>query len=173
MQWACCREEHRDVGEHYHLAVELARIRRRSAVKTLLLEKHGISVHFSNTHNNYYSAWKYATKEDLEVLQSANHPNLWNSKPPRTDKACEKKSSIGTTRSSANATDEGPWIPTKRKRLSAVEVSEIILEGGIKTGPNYLRYHRSRNKKGKHTSLNSWSTEERELLRKTLIRHGR
>ena len=138
MQWACCREEHRDVGEHYHLAVELARIRRRSAVKTLLLEKHGISVHFSNTHNNYYSAWKYATKEDLEVLQSANHPNLCNSKPPRTDKACEKKSSIGTTRSSANATDEGPWIPTKRKRLSAVEVSEIILEGGIKTRTELL-----------------------------------
>ena len=90
-------------------------------MKTLLLEKHGISVHFSNSHNNYYSAWKYATKEDVEVLQSANHPNLWNSKPPRTDKACEKRSSIGTTRSSANATDEGPWIPTKRKRLYAVE----------------------------------------------------
>ena len=118
MQWPCCKEEHRDVGEYYYLAVQLERIRRWSAVKTLLLEKHGISVHFSNSHNNYYSAWKYATKEDVEVLQSANHPNLWNSKSPRTDKACEKRSSIGRTRSSANATEEGPWIPIKRKRLS-------------------------------------------------------
>ena len=100
-------------------------------MKTLLLEKHGISVHFSNSHNNYYSAWKYATKEDVEVLQIANHPNLWNSKPTRTDEACEKRSSIGRTRSSANATDEGPWIPIKRKRLSAFEISEITLQGGI------------------------------------------
>ena len=36
----------------------------------------------SNTHNNYYSvSWKYVTNEDEEVLQSADHPNLWNSKP--------------------------------------------------------------------------------------------
>ena len=42
------------------------------------------SVNFSNSHDNYYSAWKYVTKEDEEVLQSADHPHLWNSKPPRT-----------------------------------------------------------------------------------------
>ena len=149
MQWACCREEHRDEGEHYHLAVKLERIRRLSAVKTLLQEKHGISVHFSNTHNNYYSAWKYVTKEDEEVLQSANHPNLWNSKPPRTDKACEKRSSIGRTRSSANATDEGPSKPTKRKRLSAFELSEIILERGIKTRTELLALAQEQKEEGK------------------------
>ena len=85
----------------------------------------------------------------IEVLQSANHSNLWNSKPPRTDNACEKRSSIGTTRSSANATDEGPWIPTKRKRLSAVEVSEIILEGGIKTRTELLALSQEYKQEGK------------------------
>ena len=88
--WVCCRERHTNEGQHYHMTVKLERIRRWAAVKNYLKHKHEITVHFSNVHDNYYSAWKYVTKEDEEVLQSSDHPYLWNSKPPRTHRASER-----------------------------------------------------------------------------------
>ena len=61
MYWVCCRETHKNNGKHYHMAVKLERLRRWKLVKNYLKDKHGIVVHFSNTHDNYYSAWKYVT----------------------------------------------------------------------------------------------------------------
>ena len=84
LQWVCCRERHRHNGQHYHMAVKLKRIRRLIFAKQYLKDRCGITVNFSNSHDNYYSAWKYVTKEDEEVLQSAGHSHLWNLKPPRT-----------------------------------------------------------------------------------------
>ena len=65
------------------MAVKLKRIRRWIFAKQYLKDRRGITVNFSNSHDNYYSTWKYVTKEDEEVLQSADHPHLWNLKPPR------------------------------------------------------------------------------------------
>ena len=60
--------------------------------KTILTGHHGVSVHFSDVHFNYYSAWKFETKTDEHVLHSDDHPDLWNEKPPKTSRACcEKK----------------------------------------------------------------------------------
>ena len=129
-EWVCCRERHRREGQHYHIAVKLEHVRRWLAVKTLLQEKHGITVHFPNAHDNYYSAWRYVTKEDEEVLQSYGHPGLWNSKAPKTSKASEKRAEVGRMKSSNNP---GPSAPKRRKRLSAYELSEIMSEKGIKT----------------------------------------
>ena len=53
--------------------------------KRYLEENHGISVHFSNTHHNYCSAWKYTTKKIRYVRESKDHPDLWDSKPPKTE----------------------------------------------------------------------------------------
>ena len=53
----------------------------RLPAKNYLKDQHDISVHFSNLHYNYYSAWKYVIKEDKQVLQSENLPDLWHSKP--------------------------------------------------------------------------------------------
>ena len=79
MYGVCCRETHKNNGKHYHIAVKLERLRRWKLGKNYLKDKHGIVVHFSNTHDNYYSAWKYVTKNDEEVLESPDHPTLWNS----------------------------------------------------------------------------------------------
>ena len=56
--------------------------------KNYLKDQHDISVHFSNSHYHYYSAWKYVTKQDKQVLQSENHPDLWKSKPLKTHPLC-------------------------------------------------------------------------------------
>ena len=48
-------------------------------------------MHFSDVHHNYYSAWKYVTKKDEHVLESENHPDLWNSKASKTSTASARK----------------------------------------------------------------------------------
>ena len=87
VQWACCLEQHRNGGYHFHIAVKLQRCKRWLPSKSYLTQQHSISVHFSSSHDNYYSAWKYVTKEDDDVLESQGHPDLRNKKPPRTAKA--------------------------------------------------------------------------------------
>ena len=70
-----------------------------------MLEKFGISVHFSAIHANYYSAWQYVTKEDSAVIQSVGHPDLTNYNPPRTNLASVANHSRPTKKQSS-ALDE-------------------------------------------------------------------
>ena len=85
--WVCSKEAHQVNGFHYHMALKLNRCKRWLSSKRYLEENHGISVHFSNIHHNYYSAWKYTTKKDRYVMESKDHPDLWDSKPPKTQSA--------------------------------------------------------------------------------------
>ena len=62
--WVRSKEAHQVNGIHYHMALKLNRCKRWLSSKRYLAENHGISVHFSNIHHNYYSAWKYTTKKD-------------------------------------------------------------------------------------------------------------
>ena len=41
-------------------------------------KRYGISVHFSDIHRNYFSAWKYVPKQDMEFVESPGHPDLSN-----------------------------------------------------------------------------------------------
>ncbi|KAK2549578.1 hypothetical protein P5673_029967 [Acropora cervicornis] len=81
------KEAHQVNGFHYHMALKLNRCKRWLSSKWYLEENHGISVHFSNIHHNYYSAWKYTTKKDRYVMESKHRPDLWDSKPPKTQSA--------------------------------------------------------------------------------------
>ena len=56
--WVCCKEAHHTTGFHYHMAIKLQRCKRWLPSKKYLKAEYGISVHFSNLHYNYYSAWK-------------------------------------------------------------------------------------------------------------------
>ena len=71
----------------YHMAVKLDKNQRWLCSKSFLLERCGISVHFSPIHANYFSAWQYVTKGDEDCIQSFFHPDLSNSNPPRTNRA--------------------------------------------------------------------------------------
>ena len=48
------------------MAVKLQRCKRWLSCKRYLEENYGISVHFSDVHHNYYSAWKYTTKKYIQ-----------------------------------------------------------------------------------------------------------
>ena len=140
LQWACCKERHRHNGQDYHMAVKLEHTQGWISAKQYLKDKHGITMNFSNSHDNYYSATKYVTKEAEEVLLSADHPHLWNSKPPRTKRATEQ-SELGLSKQK------------KRKCMLAFELSQIIVENGITTRMELLAFATSKAGREKQTLL--------------------
>ena len=117
VQWVCSQESHKDGGNHYHMAVKLDRSRRWLKVRNYADSKHGVKLNFSSTHDNYYSAWKYATKEDQDYLQSQDHPDLKNV-PPQTQAASEVRLGSGNKKG-------GKTSKRKRKpRLSVYDSSK-------------------------------------------------
>ena len=127
LQWCCSREKHKKSGEHYHLALKLDRNQRWLQSKNFLSQEHGIVVHYSSRHDNYYSAWRYVTKEDLHFVQSEGHQDLGNKGEPKTSAASRGKRARAAERESE--TD----ARRKKRKLTAFEVSQIIIDNGIKT----------------------------------------
>lgn len=127
LQWCCSREKHKKSGEHYHLALKLDRNQRWLQSKNFLSQEHGIVVHYSSGHDNYYSAWRYVTKEDLHFVQSEGHQDLGNKGEPKTSAASRGKRARAAERESE--TD----ARRKKRKLTAFEVSQIIIDNGIKT----------------------------------------
>ena len=74
------------------MCLKLDRNQRCLRAKNYLNEKYGISVHFSSVHANYYTAWKYVTKDDEHSIESEGHPDLNNSEGPSTSKTHNGKS---------------------------------------------------------------------------------
>jgi len=58
--WACCREEHADGNPHYHCAIKLTGVKKWVAVKQRIQKDYGISINFSDSHDYYLSAYRYA-----------------------------------------------------------------------------------------------------------------
>lgn len=81
----CSQERHQNGEIHYHMAVKLDRNRRWLTVRNYADKKHGLKLNFSSTHANYFSAWKYTTKDDKEYLKSECYPDLKNA--PQTQEA--------------------------------------------------------------------------------------
>ena len=145
VQWCCSEEEHRNKGKHYHIVVKLTQNQRWLTSKRFLMENYGVSVHYSSAHHDYYSAWRYVTKSDKDFVQSENHPRLREAPKPKTTNAsrarCTKRKVKRPARySSAQDTllededEEGerPTARKRKKRLTAFEVSQIMVEGDIK-----------------------------------------
>ena len=160
IQWVCCREAHESRGHHYHMAVKLERCRRWRAAKYYLQDKYDVSVHFSNVHHDYYSAWRYVTKEDEYVLESDGHPYFWNSRPPRTSRACQSNVQRTNDRVDSHANDERESTENeanqnrqrnsrKRKRMSAFDLSEIVLQKGITSRTELLALAQEQKDEGK------------------------
>ena len=147
VQWVCCRERHRKSGEHYHLAIKLDRNQRWMMSKRYLQRTYGIAVHYSSRHHNYYSAWLYVTKSDREFSESSGHPDLRNRGEPRTDLASKGRRQSArrghdteqggdgdeTSNSDGSEPDRNESNNLRKRRLSAFEVSEIVVQKGIKS----------------------------------------
>ena len=93
--WACSRENHStNDSVHYHMAIKLTGPKRWGSAKRLMSETYGAVLHFSESHDNYYSAYRYITKSDDQVFHSQEHPYLKEIGSPKTKKcvtACRKK----------------------------------------------------------------------------------
>ena len=151
------------------MAIKLDRCKRWLPAKKYLKDEQDISVHFSNVHYNYYSAWKYVIKEDEEILESDNHPDLWNSKPPKTNAASCLKKTVSQKRERERSADSGEECDDhnsvieegvseektksrsqkRKKRLSSFELSEIIVEKGIQTRTELLAFANNQKVNGK------------------------
>ena len=126
------------------MAVKLSHARRWLRIRNYLDDNHSIQVNFSSVHSNYYSAWRYTTKEDPEYVQSVNHPDLVNSTPPRTQEASLTTTERGGTKRTAKK-------PRKRKalRLSIFDVSKLVVAKGIKSRLELLALAPRQMKEGK------------------------
>ena len=145
VQWVCSKEAHRDGGVHYHMAVKLNKRRRWLKVRNYLEARHGVKVNFSDRHFNYYSAWRYTTKEDPSYVQSENTPDLTNTAEPSTSSASRAISADGPA-------DVNPGLPKRKKAcksLSIYDVSQIAIEKGIRTRLQLLAYANRQKKEGK------------------------
>ena len=128
-QWACAKENHQREGFHYHCAMKFNGVKKWIGVKRAFEAKHGVVLHFSDTHNHYVTAYRYICKEDNGVAHSPGHPDLTAIGSPRT-KACtaayrQKRRKLGATASSTESDTPQPPRPV-RKRLSNCDVSEFI-----------------------------------------------
>ena len=93
----------------------------------------GIQVNFSDTYDNYWSAFKYITKSDPNIFLSSNHPNMQEMSSPKT-KLCVQ--AIRQKRKSRSTDTSGDQLSTTTKppkiaRLSNLEVSEFITRNKI------------------------------------------
>ena len=147
VQWVCCQEKHRKGGYHYHLAIKLDRNQRWMMSKRHLQRTCGITVHYSSRHHNYYSAWLYVTKSDREFKESSGHPDLRNRGEPRTEEASRRRTQSArraedteqgedgdeSQSNSDSETDGNKSNNPRKRRLSAFEVSEIVVEKQIRS----------------------------------------
>ena len=167
VHWVCSMEPHEDGGKHYHFALKLSENKRWKPAKKYLLKCHRISVHFSNRHENYYSAYNYATKRNKHALHSAAHLNLAN--------ACSPKAKLGTQairkrkaekrESSSSASSRGV---RRKRRLSNFDVSEVILKYKVKKETELLALANEQKEEGK-IDLAEWVLGKSSKVRNELI----
>ena len=87
-------------------------------------------MNFSDRHDNYYSAWRYTTKEDSSSLQSMNHPDLRNDGAPITTNA---SCALRERRLGEGDEDTSNKKGKGKRSLSIFDVSQIAVDRRIKT----------------------------------------
>ena len=138
--WCCCKERHMDGGFHYHMAIKFQIARRWLQMRNRLAEMHGIRVHFSSNHSNYFTAWQYVTKEDQLVIQSPGHPDFLDNAPPITGLASAARHNPGVPATEQTTEAEPSAKKKRRARLTAYEVSQIVVSKGLKSRLELLAF---------------------------------
>ena len=156
--WACCLELHENTsGVHYHLCVKLSGPKRWKSLKDNMMKKHGVVLNFSDSHDNYYTAYKYVTKKDPEVYLSPGHPNLEEIGSPRTSKCVRAYRSASRKRSSSTPmgkNNEKAKKPINIKRISNLEVSDFIAANQVKDYTELLAFAEAQKNEGKKELAN-------------------
>ena len=166
-QWAVSKEPHKQNGFHYHMCVKFNNNKRWNGAKRHLLANYGISVHFSDSHQNYLSAYRYVTKQDKDVYHSPGHPHVDITTSPQTSSA--NKALMRKRRSKSSET-AGPSCSktTKVTKLSKVDVMDLIQSRGIKTDTDLLALGNELSKNGCN-SLKAFIANTPERVYRELI----
>ena len=114
-QWVVSLEAHENGGSHFHMAIKLTATSRWRAIRKLIDTKYGIKLNFSDSHENYYTAYSYVVKEDPDFVLSPGHPDLSNADPPPTTKATSQRKKAAKVSKKK-----------KRKRLAVYDVVRIV-----------------------------------------------
>ncbi|CAB4038470.1 Hypothetical predicted protein [Paramuricea clavata] len=134
------------------MSLKLDGAKRWKQVKEKMMKSHGVVLHFSNTHDNYHSAYQYVTKQDTEVLLSPNHPNLSEIGSPGTKTCIRAYRESRKRKQNENANVQQEAKAKKIRRLSNFEVSEFLVANQIKSEtPSYLHLQTLKAKKGRKT----------------------
>lgn len=147
LQWVVGKELHcssdKDEGNawHYHMALKLDKKCRWLQVRNILRNRYNLKVHFSDNHSDYYTAYKYVTKEDINPAHSENHPDLKDSEPPKTSEASKKRH-----QSKVNTVSKKK---TRKDRLSVFEVVQIIRDKSIHSRVELLALAEGQRREGK------------------------
>ena len=70
LQYAVCKEQHKDGTPHYHMCLKLNKQRRWKGVRNILSNRYKINVNFSDKYNNYYACYMYIKKCDSNYVVS-------------------------------------------------------------------------------------------------------
>ena len=139
-------------GEHYHVSVKLSGPRRWRAVRAFLANRHGINVNLSDSHHNYYSAYCYVTKQDKSVYLSPGHPNLSTIGSPKAGKCIRAYREKSRRRKSIDDNSGDPSTSTASSgripRVSNLDLSEFIVENGIRSTDELLAAAKQRQQEG-------------------------
>ena len=119
--WACCKEDHKEEGFHYHCCLKLLGVKKWFSVKEGITKKINIVVNFSDSHNHYISAYRYVCKIDKQVVHSENHPDLTEVGSPRT-----KAATAASRKRNSNNNNNNSNV--KRRKLTNLEVSDFIVK---------------------------------------------
>ena len=86
-------------------------------------------LHFSNSHQNYISAYRYVTNEDTEIFHSPGHPDLDPARSPETSKTNKAQKE---KRSKQAASEVQHTLKSSNcKCISKSNVMDIIKSWGI------------------------------------------
>lgn len=154
--WACCLEPHQDGGQHYHVSIKLSGPKRWKSVKDKFADEKNVQLHFSDHHTNYYSAYKYVSKSDKELVHSPNHPNLTEVSSPRTKKCVDalRRKRKSTSRVPCESEEPLNEKPAKLARLTNLEVSEFIVNNNIEDVDGLYAVAKTRKNEGDKSLAN-------------------
>lgn len=154
--WACCLEQHKTSGEHYHLSVKLSGPRRWKPIKKAVMDSQGAVLHFSEKHDNYYTAYRYVCKSDKDVFLSQGHPNLDDIGSPKTKRCVKVYRENARKRQSTSSISSDVNLPKQEKseksgklrRLSNLDVAEFVVSNKITKTNELFAAAKERQKEG-------------------------
>ena len=101
----CVKEKHQNGGLHYHVTLKLPGPKHCKSLKESISLKEWIVVNFSGNSDNYYSAYRYISKDDDSVHHSEHHPNLDEVASSRRKSSTHTYREAGKSYAQENLTD--------------------------------------------------------------------